>query len=141
MTRLYAYILGASPDPDYIIRCKVPYRIDDKEIFFGPCAKRLRKEMHDQYLMRADRAMPSDDVYIVGLNAANAKCIRKIVWAGRVKRVMTFARAYEDLRAPNITLLCRIEDNSIKVQAAPTPSPFFSGIRFRSCLAPLSTHF
>src|SRR5205807_9777740 len=38
-----------------------------------------------------------DDLYIVGVNGSNKEKTRKVVWAGRLSAVMTFAEAYTRL--------------------------------------------
>ena len=66
MTTVFCYIVSASKKPDRV-ECPVPYKIDDGEIFFGPCKKPLREWMRHQYLDEAAASViPSDDVYIVG---------------------------------------------------------------------------
>jgi hypothetical protein len=89
--------LSASPDPDRAEQ-SVPYAIDGQEVFFGPCKKRLRERLRDEFLSEARTAWePEEDIYLIGFNGSNGSATRKIVWAGRVKRVMTFARAHADL--------------------------------------------
>ena len=46
--QVLCYIVAGSGDPDRI-ECAVPYRIDDREIFFGPCKKALREWMRNRY--------------------------------------------------------------------------------------------
>ena len=96
MTKLFLYVVRACTQPDYAKQSKVPWRINEREIFFGPCKRPLRTMFHRDYLLddRLEVAEPKDDVYIVGVNGANAKKVRKVVWAGRVEQVMTFAHAF-----------------------------------------------
>jgi hypothetical protein len=96
--RAYCYILSASHDPDRAEQ-SVPYAIDEREIFFGPCKKRLRKKLRDEFLTE-DRPScePHEDIYLIGFNGSNGSGERKIIWAGRVRRIMTFATAHADLR-------------------------------------------
>ena len=51
---------------------------------------------------------PADDVYVVGFNGSNSRRIRKILWIGKLTRVLTFSaacdltehdRRYEQMRA------------------------------------------
>jgi hypothetical protein len=100
MPTVYVYVVAASSDPDRVA-CTVPWRVDDELIFFGPCKKRIREALRARYL-RADRdqADVTDSVYLVGVNGGNAARTRKIVWAGRLRRVFTFARAHEELVDP-----------------------------------------
>lgn len=88
----YVYIMAASTDPDVCER-SVPYAVDENEVFFGPCKKNLRSDLRKQFLANgSDSAVPDDDIYLVGLNGGNSQTVRKIIWAGRIKRVMTFER-------------------------------------------------
>jgi hypothetical protein len=43
------------------------------------------------------RRKVADDLFIVGVNGSNRQRIRKVVWAGKVSEVMTFAEAYGQL--------------------------------------------
>ena len=94
--RAYLYIVTASKDPDSIT-CKVPYEIDEDEIFFGPCKKRLREQLRREFLRDKDSAEPKEEIFLVGFNGSNNKQVRKIVWAGRIKRLMTFRCAGTEL--------------------------------------------
>jgi hypothetical protein len=89
------------------MECLVPYQISEKVIFFGPCKKRLREWLRRRYLKAPedDVSLPSsEDIFVAGVNGSNPqhnrKTDRKIVWAGRVSRVMTFETAYNDLTTP-----------------------------------------
>ena len=95
VTHVFFYIVAASSSPDKV-KCTVPYRIDDGEVFFGPCKKILREWMCKHYLNENfARAEPTDDVYVVGFNGSNASKNRKIVWIGKLTSVMTFSLAWE----------------------------------------------
>lgn len=102
--RAFLYILGASSKSDHV-KCLVPFPIDADEVFFGPCMKRLRDQFHNMLAPDRDIAMPHEDLYMVGFNGSNDAQERKIVWAGRVKRVMTFARAWNDLVGPRYQVM------------------------------------
>lgn len=92
-TQVFCYVVAASRNPDRV-ECSVPYRIDDREIFFGPCKKPLREWMRNHYLDEGTIcAEPQDDVYVVGFNGGNSSRTRKIIWIGRLTRVMTFSFA------------------------------------------------
>jgi hypothetical protein len=96
MTQVWIYTVSASSDPDHV-RCVVPWRVDEQLIFFGPCKKRIRERLRRQFLGPAtNHATATDDLFIVGINGSNHVGIRKIVWAGKLSEVMTFAEA--DLR-------------------------------------------
>src|SRR5262249_15330434 len=58
------------------------------------CKRRLRERLRKEYL--ADgcaHSAVSDDLYIVSVNGSNAKRVRKVVTAGKLSEVMTFAEA------------------------------------------------
>ncbi len=119
----YLYVLGASRDPDEV-ECSVPFEIDADEIFFGPCKKKLRQQLRKQYLEDRDSAEPTEDLYLVGFNGLGHERVRKIVWVGRIKLVMTFAHAWDALaterydalrsnaRGPSPLHLLPIRDNA-----------------------------
>ena len=108
MTHVFCYIVASSKNPD-TIGCPVPYRIDDTKVFFGPCKKPLREWMRRHYLNEStDSTEPVDDVYVVGFSRSNSSRVRKILWIGRLTRVLTFSaawyltehdRRYEQMRA------------------------------------------
>lgn len=114
VTTVYIYIVGASSDPDRV-ECAVPWKVDDAEIFFGPCKKKLRESLRPRFLgPKADRAKAREDVFLAGFNALPASGrVRKVVWAGRIREAMSFGRAwleltderYESLRSARATPL------------------------------------
>lgn len=96
----YLYVLGASKNPDRV-ECAVPWRVDEDEVFFGPCKIPLREKLRPSLLgPETDRAAPSDDIYFVGFNALGVPRARKVVWAGRMREAMSFARAWLELDGP-----------------------------------------
>ncbi|HTZ96380.1 MAG TPA: hypothetical protein VMB18_08295 [Terriglobales bacterium] len=97
--RAYLYILSVAQDPDYSEQ-SVPFAIDEAEIFFGPCKKRLRQLLRKEFLRDTDSCEPEEDIYVIGFNGSNPSSKRKVIWAGKIKRVMTFARADVDLSSP-----------------------------------------
>lgn len=93
MTRVWMYVLNSSKDPDNV-RCVVPWMVDEELIYFGPCKRRLRERLRKEYLDGGrTHAAVSDDLYIVSVNGSNAKRVRKVVMAGKVDQIMTFAEA------------------------------------------------
>ncbi|HEU4384849.1 MAG TPA: hypothetical protein VFR85_15290 [Anaeromyxobacteraceae bacterium] len=95
---VYLYIMAASTDPDVCER-SVPFAIDEQEIFFGPCKKNLRSDLRKRFLSQGARSViPTERIYLVGLNGGNAQRVRKVLWAGRVKKLMTFENAYDGLK-------------------------------------------
>lgn len=93
MTQVLMYVVAASPDPDHVC-CKVPWRVDEDLIFFGPCKKRIRELLRKNYLLPDKSHSNVDkDIFIVGVNGSNSMQSRKVVWAGKLSEVMTFAEA------------------------------------------------
>ena len=93
MTRVWMYVLDSSKDPDNV-RCVVPWMVDEDLIYFGPCKRRLREQLRKEYLTGGrTHSTVNDDLYVVSVNGSNAKRIRKVVSAGKLSEVMTFAEA------------------------------------------------
>lgn len=99
MTRVFLYVVKDAAGHDYVFNsgkgCAVPWRVDDDEVFFGPCKKRLREILAKARLEHKDLS----DTFIVGLSPGHSSRIRTVLWAGQIKRLMTFAEAYDALRA------------------------------------------
>jgi hypothetical protein len=76
--------------------------VDKDLIFFGPCKKlirtRLRKQFLEPGLDYCDTSESTESIYIVGVNGSNPQETRKVIWAGRLSEVMTFAEATRRLR-------------------------------------------
>lgn len=98
MATVYAYVVGASSNPD-VLECAVPWRVSASEISFGPCKTRLREELRQRLLgPLVDRAEVQEHLFLVGFNALPAaRRVRKVVWAGRIREAMSFGRAWLDL--------------------------------------------
>jgi len=96
--KVFAYVVGASNNPD-AVECTVPYKVNKDIIFFGPCKKSLREKLYKEYLKNSNNGEANvlDDIYVLGVNASNSKKIRKIIWVGRIVKVLTFERAYNVL--------------------------------------------
>lgn len=101
-TRFILYVVRTSPTPD---RCEgsVPWRVDSEEIFFGPCKKRLRRALRERFL-GPERHLADvthrERILIAGINAGQGPRPRKIVWAGDLLAVMSFAEAAARLTGP-----------------------------------------
>ncbi len=69
--------------------------VNKETIFFGTrlYAKRLR-----ELIKHSIEHMSEEDTYLIGLNGSNNKKIRKVIWAGKIKEVLTFVEAWERLR-------------------------------------------
>jgi len=98
MKEVWIYSVAASSDPDHVT-CVVPWRVDEDLIFFGPCKRRIRELLRRKFLREGvNYASATGDIFIVGVNGSNQIRSRKIVWAGRLLEVMTFAEADRRLR-------------------------------------------
>jgi hypothetical protein len=101
MKSVWMYTVASSNDPDNIIgHCQVPWQVDNDLIFFGPCKKSIREKLRRDYLVKS-LSLGQDQLFIVGINGSNPEKIRKILWWGRVREVMTFYKAY-DLFSNNV---------------------------------------
>lgn len=103
VNQLFAYVVGASKNPDGI-DCLVPYEIDKKTIFFGSCKKPLRKHLYEKYVKEYPkdiRNVSSENLYIIGFNASNPNKTRKIVWVGKITKLFTYERAYNEFWKTN----------------------------------------
>jgi hypothetical protein len=105
MTRVWIYVLDASKNPDDV-QCVVPWRVDEELIFFGPCKRRLRERLREEYLTEGrSHSTVSDGLFIVSVNGSNAKRIRKVVSVGKLSEVMSFAKAAERLDGDRFSAL------------------------------------
>ena len=97
---VFSYIMGANENPD-IARCGVPLKINSETIFFGPCMKRYREELYNKYLKKNMEEFKEvdEEIYFLGMNAnfidKSGKPIRKILWFGKLEKVLTFRYMYE----------------------------------------------
>lgn len=109
------YVLNASANPDRV-ECRVPWALDEEEIFFGPCKKTLRQHLKKHLLRDAQEAAPPHDIYVLGVNGLGGGSVRKVVWAGRIKRLMPFARAAEVLRGGRYEQLWGLDTSPLHVE-------------------------
>lgn len=102
MAQVQMYVVGASSDPNSVKNCAVPWRVDEKLIFFGPCMKGprgIREPLRKKFLgPNCTHKTITDDLFIFGVNASNKEKIRKVVWAGKLLEVMTFEEADKRLK-------------------------------------------
>jgi hypothetical protein len=106
-TRFILYVVRTSVTPD---RCEggVPWRVDGDEIFFGPCKKRLRRALRERFLgpeRQLAEVARREWVVIAGVNASQGTRPRKLVWAGELLTVMSFAEAWARLDGPRYAKL------------------------------------
>ncbi len=110
MSEVLIYVVAINSDPDYLYPA-VPWPISPGLFFFGPCKRRIREMMRKRYL-NADCGYRKtrDDVFIVGVNASSSQSPRKVIWAGKLSMVMTFAEAYKRFsRSPSFRNLLDAE--------------------------------
>jgi hypothetical protein len=135
--RVFAYILSASDNPDYI-RCNVPYEINEDLIFFGPCKKRLREHFYKQYLKNSlddEIDITSENIYIIGLNGSNRKRKRKIVWIGKVLKILTFEKAYNTFsKDSRFKKMMDEEDSPLHLKPIYNNKGIFIGYKLRSTM-------
>lgn len=100
--RFILYVVRTSPDPDHCDG-SVPWRVDDRELFFGPCKKALRRALRRDFL-GPERTFADvtkrERIVVAGVNAGHGHLPRKIVFAGELAAVMSFAEADARLRGP-----------------------------------------
>lgn len=131
--KAYAYVVKASKKPD-VVKCVVPYKINNDTIFFGPCKKRLRENFYESYLknLHMGEVNAPEEIYVVGVNASNPKKIRKIVWIGRVQKVLTFERAYNILsQKKEFEKMMNLEDSPLHLKPI-YKNETFIGYKLRS---------
>lgn len=112
---VYMYVLGASSSPDRV-ECTVPWEVDERTIFFGPCKKALRHHLKQEVLGDHDDVVPPSDIFVIGFNKLPRDGQRRIVWAGRVTRVMTFARAHDLLSDPRYAKMLASKQSPMNVE-------------------------
>ena len=61
--------------------------------------------MRERFLVRYDDYKPTQDIYIVGVNELTKENVRKILWIGKLSRVMTFEVASKLLKDPGFQSL------------------------------------
>jgi len=132
---VYLYVLGASKCPDRV-NCTIPWEVDGEEIFFGPCKKTLRRYLKTTVLDTKEEVPShamSHAIYVVGLNSLpSPKGPRKIVWAGRVSKVMTFARAHDLLTGPRYAKMLASKESPMNIEPVREPEGGrLLGYRFR----------
>jgi hypothetical protein len=84
----------------------VPFRVDDEILFFGPDQTPLRAEFRKRFFTYKEDITPEVDLYVIGVNdIASPEETRKILWVGRITRLMSFALADGLLRDPRFAPL------------------------------------
>jgi hypothetical protein len=96
--------------------CSVPWRVDDDLIFFGPCKKLVRERLRKRFLCDISHTIPIEDIFIVGVNGSNKTQTRKIVWAGKISEIMTFAEADRHLAADRFQKLRKFHHSPLHVR-------------------------
>jgi hypothetical protein len=109
-THVYLYVVSASKDPDEVAPGSVPWSVG-REIFFGPCKKRLRKTLRDKLSTE-----PNREVYIAGINGKGRDARRTVIWGGKLKKIMTFRKAWRELTEKRYRELRRHHASPIHVK-------------------------
>ncbi len=132
MTQVWLYTVASSNDPDRV-ECDVPWPVDEELIFFGPCKVRIRARLRRQYLSpeRSYRKI-NDDLFIVGINGSNKERIRKVIWAGKLSEVMTFAKADRRLKGDRFQKLRMDRYSPLHVRPLQGRNGSLSGYEHRS---------
>ena len=95
---LYIYILGQGNiynGKNDAVSSLVPYKLNDDELFFGPCKKNIREEIKKNYLKEKDYTnllTTKQNIYIVGINPNLPKKdkARRLLFAGKIKEIFSF---------------------------------------------------
>lgn len=116
MPQVWIYTVGANSNPD-LVECNVPWRVDQELIFFGPCMKSLSKRLRKEFLKEEINHAPiTEDLFIVGVNGNNKQRTRKVIWAGKLSEVMTFAEADKRLKEERFKELREDRDSPLHVR-------------------------
>ena len=67
-------------------------------------------------MSHSDTNGSDDDIFIVGVNGSNPQRVRKVIWAGRLSEVMTFAKATSRLRGSRFRKLRQDSESPLHVQ-------------------------
>lgn len=133
--KVFVYVVAASKNPD-AVECVVPYEVDKDLIFFGPCKKRLRENFYKWYLrnsLNGEADVSSENLYVVGVNGSNAEKKRKIVWTGRVLKILTFERAYHCISLDKrFKEMMQRQDSPLHLEPIYDSRKTFIGYRLRS---------
>ncbi len=104
-TEIFLYEAKSMRSPDKV-EGVVPFEVNEQYIFFGPGETAFRTDLRKRFLSRLDEYKPDGDLYIVGVNEVSSKeQVRKILWVGRIDRVMTFSKAFRLLEEPGFESL------------------------------------
>ena len=112
----------------------VPWRVDDREIFFGPCKKKLRADMRAEFLKgkQSTDVESGRRVLVAGISPSQGQDQRrKIVWAGELLRVMSFAEAWRQLQGPRYAELRAAKYSPLHLEPI-GEGEFLGGYRHRS---------
>ncbi|HEX9745447.1 MAG TPA: hypothetical protein VGB30_08460 [bacterium] len=98
------YVVKPGKNPDKIDG-NIPFPVNDRILFFGPGDANLRKYMRDRFLTHTDDYRLQTDVYMMGVSEVSKENVRKVLWLGKVTRVMTFEIAASLLKKPEFKSL------------------------------------
>ncbi len=130
-TLLYMYILGTGNRENYL-RGVVPYRINNEEVFFGPCKVPIRKEVKTIKDELNGEYKGNPKIYLVGINPTKSRKPRKILFVGEIINIFTFKEAwehYDKIKSEDFTddYKEKVEKmiNGIESKKGTTESPLF----------------
>jgi len=113
-SRAFLYIVAATERPDQVT-CRVPWEVDGRFVFFGPCKRRLREELR-KLLGSRDSALPPGPMFLIGFSPSNSRQDRRVLWAGRIARLMTFGEAYASLEGSVYAAMRRDRQSPLHVK-------------------------
>jgi len=105
---IFLYVDKAFKKPDRV-EALVPFRVNDEHIFFGPALTTFRKALRKRFLRHKDEMVPETEIYVVGVSDISKEGVRKVVWIGKMIRVMTFEVAFRLLENPEFESLINVE--------------------------------
>lgn len=133
--KVFVYVVSASKNPNDV-ECVVPYEVNNDLIFFGPCKKRLRENFYEKYLKdspNGEKDVSSEDLYVIGVNGSNQEKDRKIIWAGKVQKVLTFEKAYHSSSSDErFKEMMQRQDSPLHLKPIYDNKETFIGYRLRS---------
>ena len=83
---------------------------------------------------KRDQKQCHDDVFLVGTNGSNEQKERKIVWAGRLHRLMTFECAYNTLTSEPYETMRRLPHSPLHLKPLYDQDGQFEGYEHRSSM-------
>ena len=77
--------------------------------------------------------MSSEDLYVIGLNGSNSRKERKIIWAGRILKILTFEKAYHIFSSDKrFKKMMQRQDSPLHLEPIYDSGKTFIGYKLRS---------